>query len=172
MQLCLNLPSLVLIRHAPSVQCSRGAPRRAALLGQNRLISPSVKRRTVKAHGLCRIVCSTAVTSFADAPALPVVNPDGQPTNFPGVSGVYAVYDRAGTLQYVGISRKINITVATHLEALPELVGSVKIFVLPDAGKEELTEQWKTWIQQAGVSAVIHLFHIRFGLLSLAADAK
>jgi len=65
------------------------------------------------------------------------------------VSGVYAVYDASNTLQYVGISRKVNISIATHLESLPELVASVKIFEMPESGKEELTEAWREWIQAA-----------------------
>ena len=35
------------------------------------------------------------------------------------------------------------------MDALPELVGSVKVLEMPNAGKDELTEAWKGWIQQA-----------------------
>jgi len=74
---------------------------------------------------------------------------------------VYAVYDNAGVLQYVGVSRKVNVSVATHLDALPELVGTVKVCNIPGAGKEELTEAWKLWIQQAGETKMCnHQVHV------------
>jgi hypothetical protein len=39
--------------------------------------------------------------------------------NFPSTPGVYAVYDAAGALQYVGLSRKVSASVAAHLQDLP-----------------------------------------------------
>lgn len=33
----------------------------------------------------------------------------GQPTAFPAVPGVYAVYDAGNTLQYIGLSRKVPL---------------------------------------------------------------
>ena len=42
------------------------------------------------------------------------------------------------------------MSVATHLEALPEgLVHSVKVAEVPGGGKEELQEAWKEWVQAA-----------------------
>ncbi len=32
----------------------------------------------------------------------------GELSDFPGSAGVYAVYDKAGTLQYIGLSRKVR----------------------------------------------------------------
>ncbi|KAL4424520.1 hypothetical protein ABPG77_010100 [Micractinium sp. CCAP 211/92] len=93
---------------------------------------------------------AAAVQSFATTAPLRVRGMDGKPAEMPGVAGVYAVYDSTGTLQYVGISRKIAISVATHAEALPEeMVHSVKVLELPEAGKEELQAAWKQWVQEA-----------------------
>jgi Grx4 family monothiol glutaredoxin len=90
------------------------------------------------------IICSAAASlSFEDTPTIPVTEA------LPGTSGVYAVYDPQGNLQFVGVSRKVAVSVATHLDALPELVGSVKVLEMPNAGKDELTEAWKEWIQEA-----------------------
>ena len=106
----------------------------------------------VMASGFKNTICAaTKVSSLAESESIPVKNADGMMAQFPTTSGVYAVYDSAGTLQYIGISRKIAISMSTHMEALPELVGSVKIGELPDASKEELTEAWKGWIQEAGM---------------------
>lgn len=90
-------------------------------------------------------VCASAVpVSFEEAAQIPATG------SVPGVAGVYAVFDPQGTLQFLGVSRKVAVSVATHLEALPELVGSVKVLEMPNAGKEELQEAWKEWIQEAG----------------------
>jgi hypothetical protein len=94
---------------------------------------------------------AAAAPSFVEATAQPVVSSDGSRASLPAVAGVYAVYDPAGTLQYIGISRKIAVSMATHMEALPELVGSVKVLEMPEASKEELTEAWRAWVQEAGV---------------------
>lgn len=158
-----------------SAQCARQAvagvagiaPRTAAAAPVSPPLLPRSRPPTVRAAGPARrtacapasaarpsIVCTaSASTSYADAPATPVA---GQPGQFPAVSGVYAVLDAAGTLQYIGLSRKIAVSVATHLDALPELVHSVKVLELPDAGKEELTEAWRLWVQEAGEQLIHH----------------
>jgi Grx4 family monothiol glutaredoxin len=90
------------------------------------------------------IICAAAASlSFEDTPAIPITDP------LPGTSGVYAVYDPQGNLQFVGVSRKVAVSVATHIDALPELVGSVKVMEMPNSSKDELTEAWKEWIQEA-----------------------
>ncbi|KAL4540741.1 hypothetical protein Ndes2526B_g03471 [Nannochloris sp. 'desiccata'] len=90
------------------------------------------------------IICAAAASlSFENTPAIPITD------ILPVTSGVYAVYDPQGNLQFVGVSRKVAVSVATHIDALPELVGSVKVLEMPDAGKDELTEAWKEWIQEA-----------------------
>jgi hypothetical protein len=42
----------------------------------------------------------------------PVTGSDGQPAQLPNAPGIYAVYDAEGTLQYVGMSRKVLSTAA------------------------------------------------------------
>ncbi|KAF3776336.1 Bifunctional monothiol glutaredoxin-S16 [Nymphaea thermarum] len=44
----------------------------------------------------------------------------------PSLSGVYAVYDNEGTLQFIGISRNIAASVSTHLKTVRHLCSSVK----------------------------------------------
>jgi hypothetical protein len=39
---------------------------------------------------------------------VPVVGAGGEKTVFPNASGVYAVYDKDGRLQYMGLSRKVS----------------------------------------------------------------
>jgi hypothetical protein len=38
----------------------------------------------------------------------------------------------------------------THCDALPELTHATKLWLLPGASKEELTDAWREWVQQAG----------------------
>lgn len=95
------------------------------------------------------ITSATSVSEFGQEERLPVLVNGNLSDAIPMSPGVYAVYDAQGTLQYVGISRKVGVSVQTHVEALPDLTDSVKVGEMPGAGKEELTEAWKAWIQQA-----------------------
>jgi Grx4 family monothiol glutaredoxin len=89
-----------------------------------------------------------ARSKFSEVEALPVFV-DGQPSDIPPKSGVYAVFDSSGTLQYVGISRNINLSVAAHSKALDKaVVHSVKVGVIENATKDQLTEAWKEWLQE------------------------
>ena len=46
--------------------------------------------------------------SLQDAPLIPVMK-DGEMSPFSNESAVYAVYDKDGTVQYVGLSRKVSL---------------------------------------------------------------
>lgn len=97
-----------------------------------------------------RVVASAAVdASLADAESLPILQDDGTPTTFPNAPGVYGVYDADNKLQYVGISRRIALSVATHVDELPELTRSVRFSVVSNPTKEALTGAWKEWVQEA-----------------------
>lgn len=49
---------------------------------------------------------------------------------FPSVSGVYAIYDSSGDLQFVGITRNLAASVLAHKKSLPELCCAVKVLNL------------------------------------------
>ena len=72
---------------------------------------------------------------------------DQQATVCPDTAGVYAVYSSDGTLQYIGLSRKISGSIANHLQSVPELVDSVKFCTVADATRENLTALWKEWVE-------------------------
>jgi hypothetical protein len=46
---------------------------------------------------------------------------------FPTAPGIYAVYDKAGDLQYVGLSRRVSASLQSHLRDLPEFCASAKV---------------------------------------------
>lgn len=52
---------------------------------------------------------------------------DGPAGELPPEAGVYAVYDKDGELQFIGLSRNIAATISAHRKSVPELCGSVKV---------------------------------------------
>lgn len=109
---------------------------------QSRIMTSS-RRMTVQA---------SSSSSFSDAAIVPVLTEDRTKISAAITlePGVYAVYDSSNGLQYVGISRKVAVSMATHAESLgPDMVSYAKVGEMPGAGKEELTEAWKSWIERA-----------------------
>ncbi|XP_030537308.1 bifunctional monothiol glutaredoxin-S16, chloroplastic [Rhodamnia argentea] len=67
---------------------------------------------------------------------------------FPSASGVYAVHDGEGGLQFVGISRNIAASIAGHRRSVPELCCSVKVGVVDEPDRAALTQAWKSWMEE------------------------
>lgn len=86
--------------------------------------------------------------SFSEASVVPVAV-EGQPSELPAKSGVYAVFNADDALQFIGISRNIQLSVDAHAKALGDVVHSVKTDVLENATKDQLTSKWKEWLQDA-----------------------
>ncbi|KAJ8533078.1 hypothetical protein K7X08_015967 [Anisodus acutangulus] len=68
--------------------------------------------------------------------------------SFPKESGVYAVYDSNGDLQFIGISRNIAASVVSHKNSVPQLCSSVKVGVVDEPDRTALTESWKSWMEE------------------------
>ena len=66
-------------------------------------VAPRLHRRV---HRLLR----RAEAALNDAALVPVMD-KGEMTQYPEAPGVYAVYNAAGELQYVGLSRKVRLCV-------------------------------------------------------------
>ncbi|KAL3138746.1 hypothetical protein ABBQ32_005591 [Trebouxia sp. C0010 RCD-2024] len=91
-------------------------------------------------------------TLAAAAPALfdtPLQQLSGEQTALPAAAGVYAVYDKDGTLQYIGLSRKVTVSIANHKQDLPDYTHSVKVATVANPTKENLTAAWKQWVESA-----------------------
>ncbi|KAJ7548282.1 hypothetical protein O6H91_07G005700 [Diphasiastrum complanatum] len=69
-------------------------------------------------------------------------------TSLPPSPGVYAVYDKVGDLQFLGLSRRVSSSIQAHAQDLPQLVGSVKINVVDAPDRNVLTEAWKQWMEE------------------------
>lgn len=61
---------------------------------------------------------------------------DGPAGELPSGAGVYAVYDKVGEVQFIGLSRNIAASVSAHWKSVPELCGSVKVSFLFFLGSE------------------------------------
>ncbi|CAK9042828.1 unnamed protein product [Durusdinium trenchii] len=73
-------------------------------------------------------------------------------SSLPEEMGVYAVYDGDERLQYIGLSRNMQKSVATHAKAIGikevgDLIGSVRCAEMPDGSKEELKSTWEVWLK-------------------------
>lgn len=64
-------------------------------------------------------------------------------------AGVYAVYDSEDTLQFIGVSRNISMTIQNHSKVVGDAVHSIKASVVENPTKDELLEAWKAWLQDA-----------------------
>eukprot|EP00210_Caulerpa_lentillifera_P008846 g8441.t1 len=67
--------------------------------------------------------------------------------DFPEAPAVYAVFDANEALQYIGITRKLRLSIMGHSRDLPDLTHSVKFETKHGATREELTQSWKEMIE-------------------------
>jgi hypothetical protein len=113
-----------------------------------RAIAPSLS--TEASLGRSAVLCCAEATNvtFATAPTIDIFA-DERLVDLPASSGVYAVFDEGETLQYIGISRNISLTVANHVKSVPGQVHSLRLRTIPNATKDQLTSLWKTWVQEA-----------------------
>jgi len=51
--------------------------------------------------------------------------------NFPSEAGVYAVYDANQDLQYLGLSRKVDVSLKVHAEELPAEAVNARVQLVP-----------------------------------------
>ncbi|KAL0375353.1 UNVERIFIED_CONTAM: Bifunctional monothiol glutaredoxin-S16, chloroplastic [Sesamum radiatum] len=126
-------------RNAPTL-CFYSFPNPSALFS-----STNLKQRSPFKYRRLNLVVS-ALSKLSETELVPVSSEsDGI---FPSDSGVYAVYDGSGDLQFVGITRNLAASVLAHKKSVPELCCSVKVGVVEDPDKNALTEAWKSWMQE------------------------
>eukprot|EP00929_Paragymnodinium_shiwhaense_P090163 TRINITY_DN5035_c0_g1_i1.p1 TRINITY_DN5035_c0_g1~~TRINITY_DN5035_c0_g1_i1.p1 ORF type:complete len:484 (+),score=111.18 TRINITY_DN5035_c0_g1_i1:97-1548(+) len=76
----------------------------------------------------------------------------------PGDTGVYAVFDAYGMMQYVGISKHIDKAIGGHANVIGapevyELIATVRCLPMPGADMEFMKAVWERWLRdyiQAG----------------------
>lgn len=78
-------------------------------------VRPTQHRSTLS---VCRAQAGTPTLSYAETPSVGVME-RGELSQFPGTPGVYAVFDKAGTLQYIGLSRQVRCAHTRHRRFTP-----------------------------------------------------
>eukprot|EP00245_Coleochaete_scutata_P002063 TRINITY_DN1265_c0_g1_i1.p1 TRINITY_DN1265_c0_g1~~TRINITY_DN1265_c0_g1_i1.p1 ORF type:complete len:308 (-),score=66.85 TRINITY_DN1265_c0_g1_i1:355-1278(-) len=108
----------------------------------------SGKRHTNESTRLKRRAAVCEVKKLSEVEAVPAVGEDKKLGPFPSSAGVYAVYDKVGTLQFVGISRRISSSIQAHVDDLPDLTSTVKVGLVESSEKSVLTDAWKAWLEE------------------------
>ncbi len=91
------------------------------------------------------------VTPLADLEALPYLDTEGMlPQQFEGKIGVYAIFAEDQTLQYVGYSRDIYLSLKQHLIRQPRLCYWLKVQTIDRPNRTLLEEIRNAWIQENG----------------------
>eukprot|EP00250_Pteridium_aquilinum_P006700 c16564_g1_i1 orf=98-991(+) len=102
---------------------------------------PSSSSSTSSAHHFI----SASAQKLSDAEA--VFLPDGL-SKLPASPGIYAVYDKAGDLQYLGLTRRLSASLSNHVRDLPELCASTKFTVINAPERAALLDAWKQWMEE------------------------
>lgn len=69
----------------------------------------------------------------------------------PSAAGVYAVYNSASELQYIGMSRKLSASLGVHMQDLPDQCASARLLAVAGAtaSKDALQTVWRSWVEEA-----------------------
>lgn len=96
--------------------------------------------------GATRSVVSCSLKKLAEVESVGLT--EDASALFPAAPGIYAIYDKAGDLQYVGLSRRVSASLHSHLRDLPELCASVKVALIDAPARAALTDAWKAWMEE------------------------
>ncbi|KAI3676275.1 hypothetical protein L1987_85879 [Smallanthus sonchifolius] len=139
-----SVPSLFLSTYPPSKTLSFQSTH---IKNLSIFSSPSsITLKTTKNRRRHLNLVVSAVGKLSDSELVPV-SPESDAL-FPPASGVYAVYDKNGDMQFVGLSRNIQASILFHQKSVPELCGSVKVGVVDNPNRTALTEAWKSWMEE------------------------
>lgn len=120
--------------HTPSLRIfsshsSQNTPSLSFYLPAKALTLPSISLKPYTTGKPRALVVTSAVKSLSETELVPVpAEADEIAGKLPANTGVYAVFDQNGELQFVGLSRNIAASVLTHRKSLPELCYSVKVW--------------------------------------------
>lgn len=93
----------------------------------------------------------TEISSLATLEYLPFLNEAGQMTDqFDHKVGVYAVFDADRTLQYVGYSRDVSLSLKQHLVSHPQQCYWLKVQTIDRPSRTILEEIRTAWITENG----------------------
>ncbi|HEY9627411.1 MAG TPA: GIY-YIG nuclease family protein [Coleofasciculaceae cyanobacterium] len=95
------------------------------------------------------------MTRLADLDYLPYLDAEGQMTpEFDGKVGVYAIFDSAKTLQFIGYSRDVSVSLKQHLVRQPHNCYWMKVQTIDRPSRTVLEEMRAAWIAENGETPV------------------
>jgi hypothetical protein len=99
------------------------------------------------------MTASTEILPLNSLDFLSYVDDRGQlPEQFQGKVGVYAIFDAAKTLQYIGFSRDTFLSLKQHLVRQPQQCHWVKVQTIDRPSRTILAEIRTAWIAENGAT--------------------
>ncbi len=93
------------------------------------------------------------VSSLVALNFLPYLDSEGYlPRELEGKVGAYAIFTRDKTLQYVGYSRDVYLSLKQHLVRRPEFCYWVKVQLIDRPSRSLLEQIRTTWIAESGIT--------------------
>jgi hypothetical protein len=93
----------------------------------------------------------TQIPSLADIEYIPYLDETGNlPEQLQGKIGVYAIFDRDKTLQFINYSRDIYLSLKQHLVRKPESCYWIKIQTIDRPNRTQLETIRSAWIDENG----------------------
>jgi hypothetical protein len=90
-------------------------------------------------------------TSLSELEFLPYVTPEGQVTDrFDGKVGLYAIFDQGRSLQYIGYSRDVSLSLRQHLVRCPDQCYWLKVTTVDRPSRTILEEMQQQWVTENG----------------------
>ncbi len=93
----------------------------------------------------------TNISSLSSLEYIPYIDDSGQlPEQFQGKIGVYAIFNQAKGLEFVGYSRDVYLSLRQHLVRQPEHCYWVKVQTIERPSRAILENIEKAWIEENG----------------------
>ena len=87
--------------------------------------------------------------ALSELAAFPYIDPEGQlPAQFEGQIGVYAIYDQAQFLAYIGYSRDVSLSLKQHIVRQPQQCYSIKVTTVERPNRTLLETIKANWIEE------------------------
>jgi hypothetical protein len=96
-----------------------------------------------------------SISTLASLEYLPYLNEAGETTEaFASKVGVYAIFDQAKILQFIGFSRDVSLSLKQHLVRQPEGCYWLKVQTIDRPSRTILEEIRSAWISENGATPV------------------
>lgn len=93
----------------------------------------------------------TNIPALANLEYIPYIDENGQlPEYLQGKIGVYAIFDQQQTLQFVGYSRDVYLSLKQHIVRQPQQCYWVKVQTIERPSRAVLENIEKAWIEENG----------------------